>query len=145
MSIAGAHVISIVGLLETGGLPFAFGLLLFESVGDGYLRFGRWLLATSPGAKELFNNAFEKWARQLVGAPPWRSGAIASFECGWQLDGFSRAIVDVALRRARLWLLPREDFYAALFRTCSESNCGPSWARASLEILPDGGVPDLPD
>ena len=139
---AESHVLSIVGLVSSGGLPLAFGLLLFESKVDGFLRFSRWILATADGADEVYNRAFDKWGRLFLCSMPWRSAEVAACELGWSLSGFGRAVVDVALRRAKLWSLPPSDLYGATLSI--GHNFGTTWATKSLCVLESVGVPDLP-
>ena len=107
---------------------------IFEGKVEGYLRFGRWLLAVGWDVERVLNEAYHRWARALLGSPKWRSGFIASAELGWTLSGFARALVDVASRRAFLWQLPVGDLYGDVFRAahqCSES----SWAYRSRALL----------
>ena len=141
IAVADTLVASICGLISTG-LPLAFALELFNSNVEGFLRFGRWLVALAPGAIEVYNEAFNKWACRLLGAPPWRSSAVASCELGWRLTGFRRAALDVAMKRARLWSLDAGDLYGAIFQ---EGHSSPkSWASLSKSCLDTWGVPDLP-
>jgi hypothetical protein len=145
IAIADSIVALIAGLMQTAGLPFAFGLKLFESKVDGFLRFGRWLLAISAGALEAYETAFARWGKVLLGAPAWRSDAVASLECGFSISGGRRAALDVAVRRARLWLLPPPDLYGALFVSNQQREAGDSWSVRSLRLLQKYGLPDLPE
>ena len=144
ISIADGIVVQIVSLIEAG-LPLPFGLLLFESKVDGFLRFGRWLLAADMQSLHVYESAFDRWTKQLLGLQPWRNAAVASMECGWNYSGDRRAVIDIALRRARLWLLPDSDLYSALFRRCHHGHTQGSWAQKSLDILRLYSVPDLPE
>ncbi len=53
------------------------------------------------------------------------------------------AVKEVALRRAKLWLLPDSDFYKGFF--CRAHACPGTWACESMELLRRWGLPDLPD
>ena len=120
-------VSDIVSLLDSGGLPLCFALALFDAKVEGSVRFGRWLLATAPGALDRYDTAYNRWACALLHSPPWRSAAIAHMELGWGLCGRHRALLDVAGRRARLWMLPKGDMYGEVF---IKSHAVPlSWAR----------------
>ena len=57
---------------------------------------------------------FERWAKDLLGADAWRNAAVATCEVGWSLTGAARGVREVALRRARLWLLPLDDPYRGI-------------------------------
>ncbi|CAE7247873.1 unnamed protein product [Symbiodinium sp. CCMP2592] len=136
-------VSDIVSLLDNGGLPLCFALALFDAKVEGSLRFGRWLLATAPGALDKYDAAFNRWACALLHSPPWRSAAIAHMELGWGLCGRHRALLDIAGRRARLWTLPQGDLYGEIF---IQSHAVPlSWARRSLTLLEEHDIPDYPD
>ena len=97
------------------------------------------------GALDVYMQAYDRWSTQLLGIPPWKNSAAASLQCGWSLTGDRRAVMDVAMRRARLWLLPSSDFYRALFLQGQASDPRLSWAGRSLDLLRRYGVPDLPD
>ena len=136
-------VSDIVSLLDSGGLPLCFALALFDAKVEGSVRFGRWLLATAPGALDRYDTAYNRWACALLHSPPWRSAAIAHMELGWGLCGRHRALLDVAGRRARLWMLPKGDMYGEVF---IKSHAVPlSWARRSLTLLEEHDIPDYPD
>ena len=136
-------VADIVSLLDSGGLPLCFALCLFDAKVEGSVRFGRWLLATAPGALDRYDAAYDRWACALLQSPPWRSAAIAHLELGWTLCGRHRAILDIAGRRARLWALPEGDIYGEVF---IKSHAVPlSWARKSLSLLEERDIPDYPD
>lgn len=140
---ASANFAELVGLVGLPGLPLPVALSMFEAKVVGALSHGRWLEALVPEAEALLDAQFEKWARALLGADWWRSGAIATAEVGWSLSGFARTVEVVARRRARLWLLPDGDFYKEFFRWGGVVP-GKTWARASAQLLRDWGVLDFP-
>jgi len=80
----------------------------------------------------------------LLGSPSWRSGWVAMAELGWRLSGFGRALLDVATRRATLWLLAPGDLYGDVFRA-SHTVSDLSWAFRSRELLHRFGIVDLPE
>ena len=140
----GSQLISgIVSLLDSGGLPLCFALALFDAKVEGSMRFGRWLLATAPGALDRYDTAYNSWACALLHSPPWRSAAIAHMELGWGLCGRHRALLDIAGRRARLWTLPQGDIYGEIFIQSHAVQL--SWARRSLALLEEHDIPDYPD
>ena len=62
-------------------------------------------------------------------------------ELGWKLSRFARVVVDVAARKARLWLSGREDIYTAAFclaRAVSRT----SWVLKSEQVLARWDLPD---
>ena len=103
------------------------------------MRFGRWLLATAPGALDRYDTAYNSWACALLHSPPWRSAAIAHMELGCGLCGRHRARLDIAGRRARLWTLPQGDIYGEIFIQSHAVQL--SWARRSLALF---DIPDYP-
>ncbi|CAE8601069.1 unnamed protein product [Polarella glacialis] len=130
-------------MVQAGQLPLAVALDLFEAKVEGSVRFARWLLVIAPNAQRAYNEAYENWARAFLGSPAWRGAAIARGEVGWKLDGFHRAILDMAVRRAKLWTLPPGDLHGLIFQAACRPGSG-SWADRSLQILNDTTVPDFP-
>eukprot|EP00439_Symbiodinium_sp_Y106_P004028 s6491_g1.t1 len=101
-----------------------------------------WLFAVmAPNAESELNTAQDKWARTLLGVPPWKPAHLASWELGWQLSGFARAVLDVASRRARIQSWPRQDWYRQMF--CEASSSPASWAARSSKLLQDWGIRDF--
>ena len=92
----------------------------------------------------MYDEAYCRWARALLGSPSWRSGAVAAAELGWTLSGFGRAVLEVASRRARLWQLPPCDLYGDTFRVAHELS-NSSWASRSSKLLKEWGLPDWPE
>jgi hypothetical protein len=92
----------------------------------------------------FWSPVYQEWARAIIGSPPWRSADVARGELGWHLSGFARAVVDVAARRARLWLLSGTDLYRSIFLLagCGATN---SWAAKSKRILERWDIPDYCD
>ena len=136
-------VASLAGMVACQSLPLAMAVDMFESRVDGSLRFGRWLLVTADGARELLDRAFENWSRALVGSHFWRSGVIAGGELGWYVGGFMRGLLDMAKRRARLFCLPDGDFYKRVFLEAHGCR-GLTWANKSKALLAEFGLPDFP-
>ena len=131
---------NLCGLVSSGAVPLPIALRMFHSKVDSILDFGRWLFVFSPGAKERLDNLQFSWARQLLGAECWRNGAVCSAELGWKHTDFAKALRSVALRRARIWLLPDDDLYRRFFIACVSTGCG--WAKASILLMQEAGIPD---
>jgi hypothetical protein len=117
IQVATGITATLSGLVHSSTLPLSMGVAAFRSKVEGYLRYGSWLLATAPNAEEALNRAYATWARMLLDSPAWRNGFVAIGELGWRLTGMHAMVKDVALRRARLWLLPPDDFYSVAFRS----------------------------
>ncbi|OLP99287.1 hypothetical protein AK812_SmicGene18188 [Symbiodinium microadriaticum] len=56
-------------------------------------------------------------------------------------EGFARAVLDVASRRARIQSWPRQDWYRQMF--CEASRSPASWAARSSKLLQDWGIRDF--
>ena len=139
---ASSQLCVLAGLCIEAALPLPFAAALFESKVDGTLRVGRWLFAVmAPNAESELNTVQDKWARTLLGVPPWKPAHLASWELGWQLSGFARAVLDVASRRARIQSWPRQDWYRQMF--CEASRSPASWAARSSKLLQDWGIRDF--
>ena len=139
---ASAKFAILSGLVNARLLPLCVVVKLFEALIEGSMRFGRWLYATSPGAGEILDELYVKWARALIGAPPWRNAGVASSEVGWQISGQGRAVIDVAAKRAYFYNL-EPDVYQHTF-LLGHSMQGASWARRGAELLRDWGILDWP-
>ena len=94
-------------------------------------------------AEPLINENYERWARLLLGADPWRNPATCMSDVGWQVSGFARVVRAIALRRASLWLRGASDWHASFF-LLSQSVEG-SWCARSASLLRDWSVLDWPD
>ena len=83
---------------------------------------------------------FMDCARKLLGADPWRNGAVACSELGWHVSGFARGVRSVALRRARCWFLPADDWYKSFFLHATDMSVG--WSGSSASLLDKWSIPD---
>jgi len=126
-------VANLAGMVASHTVPLMIAVQLFESKVEGTMRFGRWLILLCENAELLLNAAYERWARSLLGSPPWRSGIIASGELGWTMSGFLRGVDDVARRRAWLFMLPDDGLYRSTF--VQAQSCSLSWSFRSLALL----------
>ena len=96
---------------------------------DGILEHGRWLLALVSDASELYDSTFGRGALALLGLPAWRSGVVASYEIGWPIFGFARAMKSVALMRARVLQYDSGDI---VYKVLNSPAVGPSsWSVRS--------------
>ena len=114
---------------------------LFESKVDAVLTIGKWLWTTAE-ALQLLDDAYARWAQQLLGGDPWRNKAVAMGELGWTLPGPARTVLAVALRRARTFQRPEDDFYRKVTGMLADTPS--SWGRASAAVLSEWGVSDWP-
>ena len=140
---AGAKLAVLVGLAVANVVPLCFVGKLFEAIAEGTMRFGRWLYVTADNAEEFLNTLYQKWARALLGALPWRSWPLLFSELGWTYSGAGRAIVDIAMRRCNLYRLDAGDLYRSVFIDAHGTAC--SWASKSKALLDKWGVVDWID
>ena len=135
---------SLVGLVYARAIPLTMALELFNAKVLGTIAYGRWLWNVFPQCQEFLESSSQRWARTLLGSPPWRSHAAAYAELGWTMSGAALAIRDAARKRAKLWRLPPADTIRQAFpQAHSTSTC--TWASVSLVLLSHWGVPDWPD
>ena len=106
LAAAAAQVASLAGQVASGDVPLAVAASIFDMKIEGGLRFGRWLWCVGEGSVLAMDEAYQGWARALLGAPPWRTSAVAEAELGWTVSGAGRGVIDVARRRVGLWALP---------------------------------------
>ncbi|CAK0888450.1 unnamed protein product, partial [Prorocentrum cordatum] len=129
--------------VASGDVPLPVAASIFDMKIEGGLRFGRWLWCVGEGSAEAVDEAYQSWARALLGAPPWRTSMVAEAELGWTVSGAGRGVIDVARRRAGPWALQEGDLYRAVFQA-AHGWTGLSWASRSLALLASWGVDDWP-
>jgi hypothetical protein len=115
------------------GDPIIAGPVLFELKVESVMRVGRWIWGCNDAARKFLNTAYERWARQLLGAELWRNAAAAQLELGWALCGEARVVFVVAMARARFWQDSRTVagcLFAGL-KGCEQS----CWSTQSLSLL----------
>ncbi|CAE8622071.1 unnamed protein product [Polarella glacialis] len=143
LRLASGEFAALPGLLESRVAPLHFALELFEAKVDSVVAFARWLFCMVPDAKDLLDAQYETWAKQLLGVPSWKNGAVARCELGWGLSGYARALLAVAMRRAALWRLPDDDLYKSVF-VAGHGVTTSSWAKCSLDSSQAVGIVDWP-
>ena len=131
-------------LVASKAIPLTIALELFESKVDGVLAFGRWCFTLADCAQEVLDDVYQEWALALLGGDRWRNAAVAMSELGWKLSGHSRALVDVALRRARVWTMASGLLYRDAFQLAHNSGAPLSWAIRSANLLKAAGLVDWP-
>ena len=83
---ASAHFATLAGLCLANAVPLPLALCLFESKIEGSLVPGRWLYAVlAPNAQEVLDELYFRWARVLLGVPPWKPAHLACLELGGQV------------------------------------------------------------
>jgi len=135
---------SLYSYVQSGAVPIAFAVHLYISKVDGTLSFFRWLYMLGLDCESLLDALEEQWLCLLCDVPPWSNANILRNELGIQLSAAARGVLDVARRRAHLWLLPDGDFYKDSFLRSLHYG-GETWAAKSRVILDDWGVPDIVD
>ena len=144
IGIASGRLAQLTSMVHSMDLPLSIALIHFSSKVEGTMRFGRWLTSCNEEALQLLDDTYEAWAKSLLGGQPWRNGVIAEVELGWPLTGAGRAVVDIALHRSKLWLLPDGDIYKSVFYNGHQHGCI-SWSSSSLEVLQKWGIDDFPE
>ena len=132
----------LVGLAQRDVLPIHVVNSIFWAKVFPVLDLGSWLYVLADSAEAVLNELHVSWAKQLLGACPWHNSALVTSELGWEVSGFHLAVVSMAARRARLWMLPAEDLYGRMFRVAHSWPF--SWAAGSLAVLLQLGILDLP-
>ena len=132
----------LLSLVTERALPLPMAMVVFEAKVDATL-FCRWLWIL-PEAPAIINGAYERWARLLLGGDAWRNAAVATSEVGWRISGQARIVQVVALRRARLFALPEEDFYRRAFIRAAGGG-RTTWASKSKALLEEWVLLDWPE
>ena len=130
------------GLVTSNALPLPLAVPIIASIAEGRLAQGRWLYVVAEEAETALNALQATWARALLGADFWRGATISRWEVGYVITGMGHAVLDMARRRARLWLLPDSDFYKGAFLRAMSADA-PTWSRLSQTILQTWGVPEF--
>ena len=140
---ASAKFSLLVGLVASSTIPLALGLQMFEACVDGAMRFGRWLYGVDSSIRDQLDSLYITWGKALLGADTWRNWAVSFGSLGWRLTGGARAVVDIAMHRARLWELSDQDLYKRVF-VAAHGYSDVTWAAKSIRTLQDWGIQDWP-
>ncbi|CAE7431354.1 unnamed protein product, partial [Symbiodinium sp. CCMP2456] len=134
-----------LGWLWTEAIPLPFALNIFEGKVDACMRPGRWVYAVLvPDATRILDDAYDRWAKILLGVPAWLPAHAVVWELGWPLSGMARAVFDVAVKRTRIQCWPADDLYRRVFETTAQSTAA-CWSTRSLQLLHDWGIAQYSD
>ena len=122
----------LAGMVEDKSIPLPLAIALFEGKIEGFMQFGRWLLATAKGAADILDTQYEIWARALLGAQAWRNGAIVQLELGWALSGMGRAVKSIVMKRTSVLSASPDDVVRS---TCEMLNSERSWLQKSAGFM----------
>ena len=135
---------TLAGLCSSNVVPLPFVLKLFEGKVDACMRPGRWLFAVlATDAAQILDDAYARWARILLGVPSWMPAHAVFWELGWSLSGMARAVLDVAMRRARMQCWDSDDLFRRIFDAASHSATDDTWSSKSLRLLREWGIRDF--
>ena len=140
LQVASVMAAQLAGLASMGAISWLALCELFESKVDSLLDMGRWVFIMVPDAELRINAAYDGWARSFLGAVWWRNAAVCASELGWCLNGYSRVVLAVAMRRAKLWV--DDGWHAQFFKLSGAAGCG--WALRSSTVLEECGIVDWP-
>jgi hypothetical protein len=143
IAAATADVAALAGLTRNKTIPISLALRMFDAKVEGSMRFSRWLWGASPELLTLADDAYNRWARTLLGAEPWRCGDVASAELGWHITGAGRCLIDVVAKRTTWWTASSSDPHALIFRM-GHSLPGDTWSKLSAALLDTWGILDWP-
>ncbi len=133
LQLCGTSVSQLAGLVQMGAVSWPALCELFESKVDSLMDMGRWLFIMVEDAEKLVCEAYDRWARTLLGAEWYRNAGTCSSELGWSMSGYHRIVLAVAMRRAKLWSSGDGDWHRSFFIRATELDCG--WAAKSLQTL----------
>ena len=139
-ALAGAIWSSICGLLHGHAFPLDLALSLFRSKVLPVLLFGACLYGLEANLEEFLSRLQSSWARQVLKLEPWRNAAVAAAERGWTLPLHLEVVLEIAMKRFRLWQLPDGDLYKTRFMW--SHGVGQSWACKSLNLIESWGLVD---
>ena len=71
------------------------------------------------------------------------NGSVVVWELDWHISGMGRAVVDLAKKRAKLWLLPAGDLYKESFLRCLSLVGGTTWAHLGGRLLQSWGISEF--
>ena len=131
---------SICGLLRSRTLPVDLAASLFRTKVLPVLLQGACMYGLENNLIEFLGQLQSSWARQVFDLETWRNAAVAMGELGWTLPLHSEVVIEVAMRRFRLWQLPNCDLYKISFMNGHSIQC--SWASKSLDLLKQMGITD---
>ena len=121
-----SSVSQFTGLAQLGVVSWSALCELFESKVDSLMDMGWWLFIMVDDADSLVGDAYNRWARVLIGADWFRNAGTCSSELGWKMSGFQRVVLAFAMRRAKLWSSAADDWHRSFFTLATWLGCG--WA-----------------
>ena len=127
-------------LVAAKAVPLPIALDLVEAKVDGLLEHSRWLLAVQTGSELAYDEIYDGFACELLGADRWRNASVASAELGWCMSGSGRAVRSVAMRAVRLMALRQDDWYRSLYEQAQSQRYPESWAVRSLALMSEWGI-----
>ena len=124
---------SICALLRSKALPMDLAMSLFRTKVLPTLLQGACMYGIENQLEEFLSDLQNSWARQIFDLDTWRNAAVAIGELGWTLPLHLEVVIEVAMRRFRLWQLPDDDTYKLSFMYSHSIRS--SWASKSLAVL----------
>eukprot|EP00435_Cladocopium_sp_Y103_P034642 s2414_g9.t1 len=130
-------------LVKAERIPLAIACVIFNLKIEPVLRFARWLWGMDEEALQISGNAYNHWARLLLGMPPYRNAEICKAELGWNISVEAQAVYEAALVRKAFWLQSHETLAGYCF--CQAHTTGTNnWAQISLARLEHWRILDWP-
>ena len=88
----------------------------------------------APGALEALSAQSDRWVRAALKADAWTPTGALHCELGFTLSASAPAIKELALRRAKLWLLPGDDLHRKMIFPYLHDG-GATWGRLGSRLM----------
>lgn len=80
-------------------------------------------------ASQIMSDAYDRWARELLGVPPLKNAEVCKSEIGWNQSAEGKAVYEAALVRCAFWKQSRDTlaghhFISSIFKLMLYFNCG---------------------
>ena len=124
---------SICALIRSKALPMDLAMSLFRTKVLPTLLQGASMYGVEDNLVGFLSELQNSWAKQVFDLDTWRNAAVAIGEWGWSLPLHLEVVIEVAMRRFRLWQLPDDDSYKLSFMWSHSIQA--SWASKSLSLL----------
>ena len=94
-------------------------------------------------AIQIMSDAYDRWARELLGAPPFNNAEVCKAEIGWNLSAEGKAVYEAALVRCVFWKQSRDTLAGHhLFEAHVTAE---NWVKISLARIEQWGILDWPE
>jgi len=130
------------GLAGEGLAPLSELREVLQAKVEGVLLYGAMFMFLAPDAVSKLTSLQQEFERELLGAPPWFSGARTRLSGGWLLSWGERLCLDVLVFRAEIWCC-KSDMLVRQVWARAQQFPGRTFASVSHSLLRNLQLPEV--